>query len=134
MGCFDDYSDAAPNAKTTRGTGITNFLLHVSQCIIFNQTKFVTATIIAEYRLKSLYSRLCFKVIKDFAKSPNFEESSERFHYETEKSKKLHKQTIGLQFYITIPRRVTILHDNIIDFNENSAVYKDLNDVSTSDD
>ena len=36
MGCFDDYSDAAPSAKTMRGNGITNFILHVSQCITFN--------------------------------------------------------------------------------------------------
>ena len=134
MGCFDDYSDAAPHAKTTRGNGITNFLLHIYQCIISNQTEFVTAKNITKYRLKSLYSRLCFKVIKDFAKYPNFEEARERFNYETGKSKKLHKQTIGLQFYITIPRRVTILHENIIYFNENIAVYKYLNEVSPSDD
>ena len=30
MGCFDDYSDAAPHAKTMRGDVITTFLLHVS--------------------------------------------------------------------------------------------------------
>ena len=39
MGCFDDYSDAAPHSKKNEGNGITNFLLHVAQCIIFNQTK-----------------------------------------------------------------------------------------------
>ena len=37
MGCFDDYSDAAPRAKTMRGNGVTNFIFHVSQCITFNQ-------------------------------------------------------------------------------------------------
>ena len=30
MGCFGDYSDAAPRAKTMRGNGITTFLLHVA--------------------------------------------------------------------------------------------------------
>ena len=39
MGCFDDYSDAAPRAKTMRGDCITTFLLHVAQCITFHQTK-----------------------------------------------------------------------------------------------
>ena len=46
MGCFDDYSDAAPHAKTMRGNGITTFLVHVVQCITFNQKQFVTATLI----------------------------------------------------------------------------------------
>ena len=41
MGCFDDYSDAAPRAKTMRGNGITTFLLHVAQCITLNQTTFL---------------------------------------------------------------------------------------------
>ena len=36
MGYLDDYSDAAPKGKSIRGNGITTFLLHVSQCIIFN--------------------------------------------------------------------------------------------------
>ena len=55
MGCFDDYLDAAPHAKTIRVNGITNFLLHFAQCITFNQTKFVIATLISEACLKSLY-------------------------------------------------------------------------------
>ena len=38
MGFLDDYSDAAPNHKIIRGNGITTFLLHVAQCIIFIQT------------------------------------------------------------------------------------------------
>ena len=37
MGCFDDYSDAAPCAKTMNGNVINTFLLHVSQCITSNQ-------------------------------------------------------------------------------------------------
>ena len=53
MGCFDDYSDAATCAKTMRGNGITNFILHVSQCITFNKIIVFTATIIAKERLKS---------------------------------------------------------------------------------
>ena len=39
------------------------------------------------------------------------------------------KKTIGLQCHQTIPQRVTILHDNRIDFNENINVFKDLNEV-----
>ena len=54
MGFFDDYSDAAPRAKTMRGNGITTFLLHGYQWIAFNRTKFVTATLIDKARLKSL--------------------------------------------------------------------------------
>ena len=37
MGCFDDYSDAAPRTKTMKGDGITTFILHFDQCITFNQ-------------------------------------------------------------------------------------------------
>ena len=55
MGCFDDYSDAAPHATTIRGNGITNFILQVSLCIIFNQTIYFSATLIDEACLKSLY-------------------------------------------------------------------------------
>ena len=44
------------------------------------------------------------------------------------------RKTIGLQFHQTFPQRVTILHDNLIDFNENRNVFKDLNEVLTSDD
>ena len=117
MGCFDDYSDAAPRAKTMRINGITNFILHVSQCITFNQTTFVTETLISEARLKSSYSGSDLKVIKYFATSPNFEKACKRFHYESGKSKALHKQTIGLQCYLTIPQRVKIIHENRIYFN-----------------
>ena len=86
MGWFNDYLDSAPHAKTMRVNGITNFLLQVSQCVTFNQTKFVAATLISEARLKSLYSRLSFKFIKDFAAYPNFEEAREHFHYESGKN------------------------------------------------
>ena len=40
MGLFDNYLDDAPRAKNMRGNGITNFLLHVAQCITLNQTIF----------------------------------------------------------------------------------------------
>ena len=55
MGCFDDYSDAAPPAKKMRGDSITTFLLHFAQCITFNETKFVIETLISKASLKSLY-------------------------------------------------------------------------------
>ena len=48
MGWFDGYSNAAPRAKTMRGNVITTFILHVAQCITFNQTKFVTGALNAE--------------------------------------------------------------------------------------
>ena len=133
MGCFDDYSDNGPHSKTMRVYGITNFILHVSQCIIFNQTKFVTSTIIANDWLKSLYSRLCYKIIKDFTTSTNFKEACKQFHYESGKSNLFQKQTIGLQCYLTISWRVKVLNDNQIDKNKYSAVYKYLNEVSPSD-
>ena len=95
MGCFDDCFDAVPCAKTMRGNGITTFLLHVTQCITFNQTKFVTATLIVETSLKSLYSSLGFNIIKAFATSPNFEKSCKRFHYESGKSEALQKKELA---------------------------------------
>ena len=90
MGFLDDYSDADPNHKSIRGDGITTFLLHVAQCIAFNQPNRVKKILIANALLKSFYSRLDFTVIKDFATSTNFEEASSRFHYETRKSKAEH--------------------------------------------
>ena len=44
----------------------------------------------------------------------------------------MQKQTIVLQCYITIPRNVTIFHDNRIDFNANRDVLKYLNYVQPS--
>ena len=96
MGCFDVYLDDSPHAKTTRGNGITTFLLHVSQCITFRKINLVTETIITRALFKSFYSRLGFKIIKAFATSPNFEESCKRFNCESGKSKALKKKTIGL--------------------------------------
>ena len=76
-----DYLYAAPRSKTIRGNVITKFILHVAQCITFNQTNFFTATLIPEARMKSLYSSLGFKAIKDFAASHNFVEAHRQFHY-----------------------------------------------------
>ena len=111
MGSLDDYLDAAPKGKSIRVNGITTFLLHVSQCMISNQTNRVETTLIAYTSLKSFDSRLGFKVIKDFANSPNFEEARKRFHYESVKSKVDQKITIGFKCLKTIPRSVTFLHD-----------------------
>ena len=134
MGCFDDYLDNAPHGKIMRENFITNFLLHVYRCITFNQMKFVTGALIAEAQSKSIYSSLGFKFIKDFATSPNLEKARKQFCYESVKSKALQKKTISLQCYLTIPRCVTILHDNRIEFNENKYLFKYLNEVRPSDD
>ena len=119
MGLLDDYLDAEPNHKSIRGNGITTFLLHVSQCIIFNKKNHVKTTLIIDALLKSFYSRLGFKVIKDFATSTNFEKARSRFHYETGKSKADQKVKKGLQCLHNIPRRVKFLHDDQINFNIN---------------
>ena len=117
MGFLDDYSDANPNHKSIRVNGITTFLLHVSQCIIFNQTNIVKTILISDESLKSFYSRIGFTGIKELATSTNFEEARSRFHCETGKYKAEQKQNIGLQCLYTIPRRVTFLHDNRINFD-----------------
>ena len=58
---LDDYSDANSNQKIIRGNCITTFILHVSQCMIFNQKHRVKKIIIADASLKSFYSRLGFQ-------------------------------------------------------------------------
>ena len=65
---------------------------------------------------------------------PNFEKALKWFHYELGKPKDLQKQTIGLQCYLTITQRVTIIYHNKIDFNENRDLFKYLNEVPPSDD
>ena len=87
MGCFDNYLDATIYAKTIRGGGITLLLLHVPQCILFNQMKVVTATPISKAWLKSFYSRVGSETIKDFAASPDFEEARKQFHYDSGEKK-----------------------------------------------
>ena len=37
MGCFDNYLDAEPRAKTMSGNDMNTFILYVAQCITFNQ-------------------------------------------------------------------------------------------------
>ena len=93
MGCFDEYQDAAPRAKKMRVNGITSFLL------TFNQTKVFTITLIAKAQLKSLYSRLGFKVIKDFSTSPNFEKNRNQFQYESGKSKSLRGKKLAYNVF-----------------------------------
>ena len=107
--------------------------MHVAQCIILNQTNRIKTTLISDALLKSFYSRLGFKVIKDFATSTNFEEACIQFHYETGKSKADQKKTIVLQCLHTIPRRVTFLHDNQINFNIHKNVFRDLDVDPTSE-
>ena len=103
MGCFDVCLDAAPRAKTMRGNGISTFLLYVAQCITSHQSNIVTATLIVESSLKSFYLRLGFKVIKDFATSPHFEEACKRFNYESGKAKTLQKKNHWLKISSKIP-------------------------------
>ena len=83
--------------------------------------------------LKSFYSRLGFTVIKDFATSTNFEVARSQFHYEKGKSKAWQKQTIYLQCLYTIPRRVTFLHENRINFNIHKNMFRYLYVNSTSE-
>ena len=72
MGFLDDYSNSDLNHKSIRGNGITTFLFHVAQCIIFNLKNHVKKILIANVSLKTFYSRLGFTVIKDFVTSTNF--------------------------------------------------------------
>ena len=126
MGSLDDYSDAAPQGKSMSVNGITTFLLHVAQCITFNQINRVKTILIANASPKSYCSSLGFKGIKDFSNYPNFEESCKRFHYELGKSKADQKKTIVLQFLQTIPRRVTFLNYDRINLNIHKNVFRNL--------
>ena len=132
MGFLDDYSDADPNHKIIRENGITTFIFHVAQCIIFNLTTQVKTILIANVSLKTFYSSLGFFVIKYFATSTKFEAARRRFHYDTGKSKEDELNTIGLQCLRTIPRRVKFLHDDQINFNTQKNVFRDLYGISTS--
>ena len=117
MGFLDDYSDADPNHKIIRGNGITTFLFHVAQCIIFNLTNHVKTILIANVSLKTFYSRVGFTVIKDLVTSTNFEAARRQFHYETGKSEADQIKTIGLQCLHTIPRRATFIHEDRMNLN-----------------
>ena len=83
--------------------------------------------------MKSFYSRLRFKVINDFANSPNIEEARKQFHYESGKSKADQKKTIVFQYLQTIPQRVTFIHDDRINLNIHKNVFSNLHDVPTSE-
>ena len=103
MGFLYEYSDADTNHKSIRGNGITTFIFHIAQCIIFCLTNCVKTILIANVSLNLFYSRLCFTVIKDFATSATFEAACRQFHYKEGKCRSEQKQTIGLQCLYTIP-------------------------------
>ena len=79
--------------------------------------------------MKTFYSRLGFLVIKDFVTSTTFEAARRQFHYETGKSKADQKKTIGLQCLHTIPRHVTVLHDDQMNLNIQKNVFRDLDGI-----
>ena len=106
MGFLDYYSDADPNDKSIRGNGITTFLFHVAQCILFCLTNCVKTILIANASLKTFYSRLGFTVIKDFMTSTTSEAARSRFHYETGKSKAEQKKISAYSVY-------TLSHDEL---------------------
>ena len=60
MGFLDYYFVSDPDHKNIRGNGITTFLFHVAQCIIFNLTNHVKTILIVNVSLKTFYSRLGF--------------------------------------------------------------------------
>ena len=55
MGFLDDYSDADPNHKSIRGNGITAYLFHVAQCILFCLTNSVQTILIANVSVDILF-------------------------------------------------------------------------------
>ena len=72
MGFLDDYYNADLNHKSIRGNGITTFLFHVAQCIIFNLKNHLKTILIANASLKSFYSSLGFTGIKYFVTHNEF--------------------------------------------------------------
>ena len=133
MGFLDDYSDSDPNHKSIKVNGITTYLFHVAQCIFFCLTNSVKTILIANASLKTFYSRLGFTVIKYFVTSTTYEAASSWFYYETGKYKAYQKKTIVLKCLHTIPRRVTFLHDDRMNFNIHKNVFRDLDGISTSE-
>ena len=123
MGFLGDYPDADPNHKSIRLNGITTFLLHVAHCIIFDQTKRVKTILIDNASLKSFYSRLGFKVIKDFENLLILKRLASDFIMSQENLKQIRKKIV-LQCLQTIPRRVIFLHDNRINLNIQKCVQK----------
>ena len=130
FGCFDHYSDASPVANTMRGNGITVFLLHVAQCIVFEKSKIKAATLVANIHLKGYYSKLGFKVIKDFDTLESMKIARERFHYEANSSQKDGNITIGMQCNNIIPRKIQVLFDNRIKKEQQGLLYNALDTES----
>ena len=132
MGFLDYYSSAYPNHKSIRGNGITTFLLHVAQCIIFNLTNHVKTIIIANVSLKTFYSRLGFKVfLKILWLLIILNRLAANLIMRKENLKHIRKN-IGLQCLHTIQQRVTFIHDDRINFNINKNVFIDLDVDPTS--
>ena len=104
MGFLDDYSDADPNHKSIRGNGITTFLFHVAQCILFRLKNCVNTILIDNASLKSFYLRLGFTFIKDFVTSTIFEAARRQFHYEKGKSKSITEANNLLTVFIHHPK------------------------------
>ena len=65
--------------------------------------------------------------------STTFEADRRQFHYETGRSKADQKKTIVLQCLHTIPRRVTFLHDDRMNFNVHKNVFRYLYGISRSE-
>ena len=95
---------------------------------------FFTATLITEALLKSLHSRLGFKVIKYFATHPKFVLALKQFHYDSGKYKALQKQNIGLQCYLTIPQRLHLFKTIELNSMEIEMCSNFLNEFPPSDD
>ena len=80
MSFLDDYYDADPTHKIIRGNGITTYLFHVAQFILFCLTNYVKTILITNASLKTFYSRLGFTVIKYFVTSTTFEAVCSQYH------------------------------------------------------
>ena len=99
MGLLDDYSDADPNHKSISGNGITTFLFHVAQCIIFNITDHVKTILIADVSLKTFYSRLGFSVIIDFVTYTTFKWLAGDFIMRQENLRQIRKKLLAYSVY-----------------------------------
>ena len=64
MGFVDDYYDADSNQKSISGNGITTFLFHVSQCILFCLTNYVKTILISNASLKSFIQGWVSRLLK----------------------------------------------------------------------
>ena len=67
-----------------------------------------------------------------FLSHNEIEAARSQFRYETGKYKTDQKKNIGLKCLHTIPRRVTFIHDDRINFNIHKNVFSDLDGISTS--